>query len=507
MKSIITTIAIFFSFSLLAQEKPLDYCGTQPIKDTWLSQFQKNPHLFDTRFDDTIYVPLNVHVVGDDKGNKRMSDLSVLVALNILQNDYKDSKVHFFLTDVFTHHFYSQWSEHESVLDGADMMEELNIPDGINCYFLRDGAGNCGYNLPYGGMVVSNNCANSGDHTWAHEMGHGLSLPHPFLGWEGGVSWDGSISHSFSNPAPEKVTINYTYFKDTLIRDTLIIDTVYVEKVDGSNCHFAADGFCDTSPDYLASRWPCSESNHLSQTEQTDPNGEKFKSDGTLIMSYADDACAARFSQEQMEAMRANLKDQKSELLYDQEFKNPVTNFDVNLQKPFDEEVIHYQNIELEWEAVDSADFYLIQLSTFSGFQIVNLDTMVSTNYLNFDELKNNEEYYWRVMPFNSHHFEIEFSESNKFITAEIVNVENLNNEIKCIPTVVNRSEDFLIQLDNNTPFDEIMIFDINNQLVFSEKNVGVNQLRINTKNWKSGIHFIRIRKDSKSGISKIIVL
>mgnify|MGYP000043822657 FL=1 len=86
---------------------------------------------------------------------------------------------------------------------------------------------------------------------------------------------------TFSEPAPETVLYNYTLFKDSLILDTLIIDTAYVEKVDGSNCEYAADGFCDTPPDYLAYRWTCNQSTGTSFGTMLDPNGESFKSDAT----------------------------------------------------------------------------------------------------------------------------------------------------------------------------------------------------------------------------------
>ena len=76
-----------------------------------------------------------------------------------------------------------------------------------------------------------------------------------------------------------------------------------VERVDGVNCDIAGDGFCDTPADYLNYRWNCNNQG-LSNVTQTDPLGEKLKSDGSLIMSYSSDVCSYRFSEEQIAAMQ-----------------------------------------------------------------------------------------------------------------------------------------------------------------------------------------------------------
>jgi len=144
---------------------------------------------------------------------------------------------------------------------------------------------------------------------------------------------------NYNEPAPEKVTYDYTYFQDTLILDTLIVDTTYVEKIDGSNCTFAADGFCDTKPDYIASRWNCDE-NSNGFTEQTDPNGEKFYSDGSLFMSYALDNCSNRFTEDQIAAMRANLIDEKPSYLGNENVIDPIPDGEVAVVTPEELEVV-----------------------------------------------------------------------------------------------------------------------------------------------------------------------
>jgi hypothetical protein len=505
-KFILTLLVAFLGVNLHAQtDNIFAKCGAPSFKSPWLTKYQENPDKFEQRFNDTLYVPITINIIGDDNGQARMADLGVLAALNTLNTDFKEAMIQFYLPSVVNHEFYSKWNEHETVLDGADMMFELNVENTFNCYFLKDGAGNCGYNLPYAGLVVSNNCANVKDHTWAHEFGHGFSLPHPFLGWEGGQTWDGTMPPNYSNPAPEKVTFDYTYFKDTLIRDTMIIDTVYVERVDGSNCSFAADGFCDTPPDYLAFRWPCTASNTESTQEQTDPVGEKFRSDGTLIMSYADDKCAARFSAEQIGAMRANLIDQKSNLLYNQTPKEPIGEFSMDLIEPFFDEKVYYKNIELSWTPVDSADYYLVQFSKYSGFQIVSLDTIVASTDMVMPKLEMDKKYYWRVMPFNTHNFDFIFSEGSTFTTSVLSNIQDISNEIICKPTILSSGEAIEIYLDSGRIIEQINIFNLQGELVSSYNNIDSNKLLINEYLHK-GMYIVNINAGTAVGTAKIIV-
>ncbi|NJK83013.1 MAG: hypothetical protein HC912_03550 [Saprospiraceae bacterium] len=51
---------------------------------------------------------------------------------------------------------------------------------------------------------MSKSCTGRGDHTWAHEIGHALSLNHTFYGWEAIGNID-STTYNFSLPAPENI--------------------------------------------------------------------------------------------------------------------------------------------------------------------------------------------------------------------------------------------------------------------------------------------------------------
>ncbi len=384
------------------------------------------------------------------------------------------------------------------------MMFANNEPDMINSYFMENAAGNCGYNLPYAGIAVSNNCAQPDDHTWAHEMGHNLSLPHPFIGWEGGVSHDGSVSHNYDDPAPEQVTYDYTFFQDTLILDTLIVDTAYVEKIDGSNCDYAADGFCDTKPDYLSIRWSC-ESSGFSSVEQTDPNGEKFQSDGTLIMSYALDNCGNRFSPEQIGAMKANLIDEKSSYLGNEAVVDATSEDEVEVITPEFLAEAYYKDVYLEWEPIENASLYLVQVTRLSSFAGSVFDTIINTNYITLPELKfKNHKHYFRVKAFNEYNFCTEYITSGGFTTTEVeTNVEDeVLSDIRIRPTLLSSGE--ILNIENETGIEiDMTVTNLVGQNVYQKTSKEKLQ-QISTDYWNNGVYLVTIKRGSSILTRKI---
>lgn len=499
------------SFYSHAQEEALHPCGSPVGKTEWLQHYQQYSLDYRTGGDTILYVPLTIHLVGSSSGSSYFRERQLLDALCRLNMDFESTDIQFFIEGEVRYLDNSDWYNHQSVLEGAEMMFANNIDNTINTYFVSDPAGNCGYNLPYAGICMAKSCAGENDHTWAHEIGHNLSLPHPFLGWEGGISWDGSINHDFNEPAPEKVYYDYTYFKDTLILDTLIIDTAIVERVNDPNCENAADGFCDTKPDYLAFRWNCN-SNNESTIVQTDPDGVQFVSDATLFMSYADDACSSRFSDDQGLAMRANLYDEKPTYLYNQVPTDPVSD-EVLLQlTPIDEEVVQFDNVYLEWEPVPGATHYVVELTRIQ--QIVQFDYIVAGTSLWVDNLQNDRTYYWRVRPFNSHFFCTDMSEDATFITADItstISVEGVDHW-DIFPTKLDKERNITIKMETSSVLRlKFELLDISGKKVFekalSRTNIGNNRFDFSLPAYlQSGMYFVALYSDDGKMVKKIIM-
>ncbi len=297
-------------------------------------------------------------------------------------------------------------------------------------------------------------------------MGHYLSLPHPFLGWEGGITSNDTMVWNFNEPAPEYITYNYTFFQDTLILDTMIVDTIMVEKVDRSNCNEAADGFCDTEADYLAVRWNCTEEG-ISDQKQTDPNGEIFYSNGDLIMSYASDNCSYRFSGEQILAMRASAEEQKADIVLFERPSDPMIEDElVYLNQPFDQDFDRF-DVSFDWEPVTGADYYLFQLGIEPSLSLVYLDTLVRNPELFVEELPTNfSQLYWKIIAID----EVDLcnqkeSEILPFEPTDVSSISSLDaNQITVSPNISEAGNSLYIN-GQNTDGSAYKIYSSNGQI------------------------------------------
>ncbi len=402
---------LFITSASLVAAQELAPCGTVGERTAWLRQFQKGEIAHSARGAD-IVIHVSPHLLGNDVGEPFRLDRA-LGALGALEQDFQGTGIRFVAPLPFDTIYSTAYNDHETVLEGADLMFANNVAGSLNLYFLRNPAGNCGYNLPYAGIAIAFQCALASSVTIAHEVGHGLSLPHPFLGWEGGKSHDSSEPPTFQAPAPRTVTYDYTYFQDTLIRDTTIIDTALVELVARTNCRDAADGFCDTSPDYLATRWTCNQ-NGESPTHQLDPDGVSFTSDGSLIMGYADDACQTRFTDEQTDAMRTFATTRRASWLRTGVDSNAVV---AHPQPDYIDGEVLPSEFEIPFEDVANATHYFVEVSARRSYGTITADGIVTDSSLPLDpaDFVPGTTYYWHVYPFNEHSHSVGFSQSYSF--------------------------------------------------------------------------------------------
>ncbi|MEM8523280.1 MAG: T9SS type A sorting domain-containing protein [Bacteroidota bacterium] len=509
-KKIIQCLLILLLFSancIIAQQ--LHPCGTVTGRSKWLKQYQAHPDRFSKGSDNTIYVPMTIHILGTNTGSGYFRLPNFLDAFCRLNTDFEGTNLHFYINGEINYINNTAWYQHDDILTGVEMMFENNIENTLNVYFVDSPAGNCGYNLPYAGIANAKACSDPDDHTWAHEVGHALSIPHPFLGWEGGVAHDGSINHNFNEPAPREVYYDYTLFKDQLYLDTLIIDTALVELVDGSNCFEAADGFCDTKPDYVAQRWQCNSAGR-SRVTQTDPDGQQFTSDGSLIMGYSLDQCSSRFTQEQIAAMRANLLDQKASWLNDDPPLGTVNTDPIVVNSPFNEEITAAENIYFEWDAVENATHYILQVSRLSSFAFSEVDVVVEGNSFEVESLRADRKYYWRIRPYNHYSACTTYSEISEFQTSSSVTsteqiTENLDIEI--YPNLIQKGESIQIHANSTSQDFTLTIYSLDGRRWQEEKldlHHGTSNLPFRFA--KSGIYLLEMKNEKGIQIEKIIV-
>ena len=386
----------FFSIGLLSAQKAERTCGTPPEINSWLAAYQQNPAAF-PRSPDTLYVPLTIHLVGSDEGKGYFQAYRVLDAFCMLNQDYEPANIQFYLSGPFRYINSDKYFDH-NYSGGIEMMSNNNQPNTINCYIVGNPAGNCGYALYSLGVALNKSCLGESDHTWAHEIGHYLSLPHTFNGWEG-------LEPDFNQPAPS------------------MVNGRPVELADGSNCQLAGDGFCDTPADYLNFRWAC-QGNGLSPQQQKDPQGRLFRSDGSLLMSYALDDCANRLSLAQVEAVRANLEGPRVNLLSDHISPMPLA---VPPAIPISPEqgqlITNVSFLELAWPAVQNAEGYVVELNLLSplGAEQPFMVYYAEEASLEIRGLLSERSWAWRVRPYNRFDGCAPFSETFSFDTGNFI--------------------------------------------------------------------------------------
>lgn len=468
------------NIALQAQEEKPFPCGTAPVKDPWLSEFQQRLPTLSKRSDTLIFVPVSIHNVGKDDGTGFFRMSALLDAFCRLNQDFSQTNIQFYIKDTIIYHSRSDWHDHASVVDGAFMMFEANIPGTLNCYIVANPAGNCGYNLPYAGIALNTGCTGPNDHTWAHEVGHAFSLPHPFLGWEGDV-------YDYRNPTPDRVTYDYTYFKDSLILDTTIIDTALVEFVERKNCLIAGDGFCDTPPDYLSRRWQCNGGDGSSLELQKDPDNVDFRSDGTLFMSYANDACSGRFSNDQMAAMEANIREKKSYLIDGIEPLSGLQGVAPEQIFPADGTSVSTTDTYFSWSEVTNATGYVLQASRFQDFRFIQEELVTTDPAGVVNGLRSGIRYYWRVRAFNNYDGCTPYSDTRNFTASDMTAANNLTllSSLTVFPNPLSQGQILHANFNNLSDHNSVMVMcsDVVGKVFFTATlpiTNGYNNLDIN---------------------------
>lgn len=497
-------------FSVIMSAQDIVPCATPPVKSQWLKQYQKSSGSYTKGGDTTLYVPLTIHVLGTDSGTGYFPLWELFNSFCQLNEDFAPSNIQFFMEGDLNYIDNSAWYNHNNNAIGYQMMIANNVPNTINCYIVGTAAGAGGYNLPSANAIAllkSNIVGNS--HTWAHEIGHNLSIQHPFLGWEGN-------QFTPNEPAPTEVYYDYTSFKEIYhnSQDTTIIDTALVEYVARTNCYEAGDGFCDTPPDYLSSGWQC-DGNGFSPALQKDPDGVEFRSDGRNFMSYAANGCNAHFTPEQIAAMRANLLDEKPDYLYNQNPSSAAIS-PPSLLSPTTDDIVPIDDIILTWENSPNATHYYYEVNRLPNFSpsFIELEGMTTNTEVSIvADLIPGVTYYWRVLPFNQVYTcdvsaEQSFQAGNPTATNYIKDIE----ELLIYPNILRPEQHIYIDITTQRTLSlQADIFDITGQRVqtlFKQSVNGHFTTSFTLDDLSSGIYFISIQAAQERGVmyEKILI-
>ena len=282
-----------------------------------------------------------------------------------------------------------------------------------------------------------------------------------------------------------------------------------------SNCATAGDRFCDTPADFIGNRWPC----NGAAPQDTDINGDAFRPDATLFMSYSNDNCQNKFSAEQMNVMRYTLtgtsggNGPRSYLLLPPMPAYDSVRSSTTLIEPAAGAPASPANwVYFKWTAAPNATMYYVRVVR--GITLM-FERWVSDTSLLYTgpDLASNGNYSVTVRPFNPASTCAPSSPSRSFTTTTPFGLSTsglIDQHFRVYPTVLRQGEPLFCQFSEATDgIDamEITVRSMQGQSVYQNRVMEAQALQtIATEKLSPGIYTLEARAGRWSKAIKIIV-
>ena len=176
-----------------------------------------------------------------------------------------------------------------------------------------------------------------------------------------------------------------------------------------------------------------------------------------------------------------------------------------------------YTNVDFSWNSVPNATHYYFQASIIPSFFLVTEDHIISDTTITITSLLKNKNYYWRVWAFNQSAVcgEFLFSESSKFSTGDLENVNDLEKNklnITISPNPISQNNNSVnVLLEKPLQNAQVEIFNLNGQNLFEKRidfiNSGWSNLWTeNEVTLQKGVYFLTLKTENHMVTKKFVI-
>jgi hypothetical protein len=417
-----------------------------------------------------------------------------------VNDDYRSHNIQFWLDSLDLHIKNTTWNDpptgSTAYYTSMPSTTANKFPNRTNVYF-HGGGGNTGLCGVYHGNAVGNGTAGSPDivdcfggcltrnnTTVSHELGHYLAMPHTFYGLEG----TGNLTCGAQATSGEKYP-----------RTGLGL----------SNCTTAGDKFCDTYPDYNSDRWNCDANGESCTVISVD--GTSMKINGDNYMSYANDACANTFTQNQEDRMHSFMQSIRTSLINVPRVGDTISVLPVTQTPANNQSYCLVSDVIFNWTKSPNARAYNLIIARNSLFTAILEDIIVyDTTYISTKVLANTT-YFWKVQPLNKVYFCSPFSSAIKFDTRCVgtTDIKGLNSAA----IVPNPVSDANVQLSvtAETAMDlTVNILNVNGQTVRNlgkyRVTEGDNSFDMDTNSLPNGLYFVQMLSENGVKTTRMVI-
>ncbi len=453
------------------------------------------------RFRSTVYIPVRFHLVANSSGQGRVPLGRVLEQLCKLNEDFADLDMQFYIKGVNGN--INNTAIYNAQYNAGFVMNQLKDNSAINIWMVDVAAptapqpGDEGqilgyYNPSRDWVVMRRDQVGSTTVTLSHEIGHFFSLMHTHNGWDA-ERWTNEIG----NPSP-----------------VISPGGVPTELQNGTNCQNAGDFICDTPPDYNGFGFSGCNYN-LAQ----DPTGTFINPDEQLFMSYFLNCIRDEyyFSPTQQDLILADYNHFSRNYIRSSFVPNltEITETPTPLYPVNGETTPGYNIVNLQWEAVNGADFYLLEIDLVPTFALSPIRIVVSgANSHTLTTLQANRNYYWRVRPYNAYRTcALSTAPANFKTGTEVVSTQDIADLGKwtVFPNPVLAQGTMQITLQAAQSFDAVFTLyntagQVAQRIGKQRINAGETHFEFNVESLAPGIYVLALDHEEGREVRRVVV-